>query len=656
MEDRSIMEGNSAKSYKGFWLRFVAALLDYCVFYAAIVFFILAVVAAATGIKSFHGIFVKILSSNPLLLFICLFIIPAGIFSVILWAVYSATPGKMIVGVKIVDAATGLKPTAIKLIIRYLAYIISAFSLGLGFIWIAFDSRKQGWHDKLANTVVVDKKSMQERALYPTVPTTRETKIFRAVFALACLLFIVVVPFGIKTVFYDDTLSPEIKGWMADEDLRCNEGKNAFIFLTGIMARENEDPYETGKNQAQKYQKALDEHKDRDYFDELNLKESENIQLGKEIKNICDPLENECIKTYCSTNYKKMLPGHTYDTVMKRYDRLRDYSCFQTTLKPNTLPPIINYGSFRIMHCLKLASIAEAYIKGDRKEAISRLEKDMQFYRSMLAQADTLIAKLALVTWLKRDIHFYSQLMDTEKDMSEMLNKFGERITPLNLQERSLRLAFRYEIKADINNVLASPADAFSKYKEDNDSWKKNFLENAIGDILAQKGPQERKKSVIWLFKDNATINSYYKLYDCNSEISEMEIGDLLSHKGKCENSILTNYDYIHNHVGTILASIATTEYSDYELRFHDADGLIRLVQLKRLIRLNKIPSDKIEQFLKDNSRQYGDPYSGMPMKWDAKRKVISFKPFNEKSDLFDYEISAPNINKDSPESASKLK
>ncbi len=161
---------------------------------------------------------------------------------------------------------------------------------------------------------------------------------------------------------------------------------------------------------------------------------------------------------------------------------------------------------------------------------------------------------------------------------------------------------------------------------------------------------------MIWLFKENATIKSYYKIYDCNSKVSEMETGDFLSNKGECGNNLISCCDYIHNYVGTILASLATPEYFDYELRFHDADGLIRLVQLKRLIRLKKIPSDKIEQFLKDNSREYGDPYSGQPMKWDAKRKVISFKPFNEKSRLFDYEIAIPDINKELPQPASKLK
>lgn len=38
---------------------------------------------------------------------------------------------------------------------RYIGYLISAIPLGLGFLWVAWDSKKQGWHDKIANTVVV---------------------------------------------------------------------------------------------------------------------------------------------------------------------------------------------------------------------------------------------------------------------------------------------------------------------------------------------------------------------------------------------------------------------------------------------------------------------------------------------------------------------
>jgi uncharacterized RDD family membrane protein YckC len=40
-------------------------------------------------------------------------------------------------------------------IIRYLGYYVSIFALGLGFLWVAWDDKKQGWHDKMAGTVVI---------------------------------------------------------------------------------------------------------------------------------------------------------------------------------------------------------------------------------------------------------------------------------------------------------------------------------------------------------------------------------------------------------------------------------------------------------------------------------------------------------------------
>ncbi|TAL09221.1 MAG: RDD family protein, partial [Chloroflexota bacterium] len=40
-------------------------------------------------------------------------------------------------------------------LLRYLGYLISWWILGIGFIWVAFDRKKQGWHDKIGGTVVV---------------------------------------------------------------------------------------------------------------------------------------------------------------------------------------------------------------------------------------------------------------------------------------------------------------------------------------------------------------------------------------------------------------------------------------------------------------------------------------------------------------------
>jgi uncharacterized RDD family membrane protein YckC len=74
---------------------------------------------------------------------------------ILFWRFRGATPGKMAIGAKIVTADGLAQPSTGRLIGRFLAYFVSIFSGFLGFLWIAFDRRKQGWHDKIAGTVVV---------------------------------------------------------------------------------------------------------------------------------------------------------------------------------------------------------------------------------------------------------------------------------------------------------------------------------------------------------------------------------------------------------------------------------------------------------------------------------------------------------------------
>jgi uncharacterized RDD family membrane protein YckC len=72
------------------------------------------------------------------------------------WRYCGATSGKIALGLKIVDARTGGAPGLLQLIVRFFAYALSALPLYLGFLWAAVDRRKQGWHDKIARTIVIN--------------------------------------------------------------------------------------------------------------------------------------------------------------------------------------------------------------------------------------------------------------------------------------------------------------------------------------------------------------------------------------------------------------------------------------------------------------------------------------------------------------------
>ena len=64
------------------------------------------------------------------------------------------TPGKKLLGLRVVQSS-GKPMTPGLAFLRWVGYIISQIPLCLGFIWIAFDGRKQGWHDKIAATCVI---------------------------------------------------------------------------------------------------------------------------------------------------------------------------------------------------------------------------------------------------------------------------------------------------------------------------------------------------------------------------------------------------------------------------------------------------------------------------------------------------------------------
>lgn len=71
------------------------------------------------------------------------------------WVKFAGTPGKRLLKLKVLDEATGNQLTLGQAILRYIGYIPSAIVFGLGYLWVIWDGKKQGWHDKIAKTVVV---------------------------------------------------------------------------------------------------------------------------------------------------------------------------------------------------------------------------------------------------------------------------------------------------------------------------------------------------------------------------------------------------------------------------------------------------------------------------------------------------------------------
>jgi len=67
---------------------------------------------------------------------------------------YGQTPGKMVCGIRVVTV-DGREVSYGQAFIRTAGYYLNRLTLGLGFLWVAIDPRKQGFHDKIAGTLVL---------------------------------------------------------------------------------------------------------------------------------------------------------------------------------------------------------------------------------------------------------------------------------------------------------------------------------------------------------------------------------------------------------------------------------------------------------------------------------------------------------------------
>jgi uncharacterized RDD family membrane protein YckC len=132
--------------YAGFWVRFLALLLD-----GIVLGLLTAALSPLAGpqVTFTNNEFQWHATGNAVGTLVGL------VYFIGFWAWRGQTVGMMPFNMQVVGVVDGQKIDVVRGLLRYVGYIISAIPLLLGFIWAAFDARKQGWHDKIASTVVI---------------------------------------------------------------------------------------------------------------------------------------------------------------------------------------------------------------------------------------------------------------------------------------------------------------------------------------------------------------------------------------------------------------------------------------------------------------------------------------------------------------------
>lgn len=110
--------------------------------FGLIMMIIYAVAPAANGVM-----FSQEAAPQDLIFFFGYFIIPT--------VIWGRTPGKWVAGIVVVDSG-GQTPGPAAIPREMIGKFVSYLAAGIGIFWLMLDPKRQGWHDKIAGTYVVD--------------------------------------------------------------------------------------------------------------------------------------------------------------------------------------------------------------------------------------------------------------------------------------------------------------------------------------------------------------------------------------------------------------------------------------------------------------------------------------------------------------------
>ena len=158
--------------FAGFWRRLVAFMIDSTI--VTIVFVVLCVIAALAfffgAMSADNNAWIADLTnltgfSSAILLIMVFYLAINTAYFTYFHGTTGRTPGKMLLGLQ-VYSEDGTEISFGIAFLRAIGYLVSSLllTIPIGFIWAAFDKKKQAWHDKIAGTVVIIKEQQNESA------------------------------------------------------------------------------------------------------------------------------------------------------------------------------------------------------------------------------------------------------------------------------------------------------------------------------------------------------------------------------------------------------------------------------------------------------------------------------------------------------------
>ncbi len=596
--------------YAGFWRRTLAVLINMVIamiFHAVFLNF-----DTYISIAGQRPILVDVLNI-ALMFFSC-------IVSVLMLRFLGADIGGLILKMRVVNAETGNHQSVKNLIIRFFMQYFNFLS----FVSIFYDSRKQGWHDKVSSSLVVVKSGNEQeyRIEFPTFSTDKDRK-FNFLIYIFTILFALVNTAFLTISLHEDSLLPEAAAWIGEHmEKEENPEDNGFYYLIGFGMTTDVNQFEKGYQIVQEINKKSLETREKvrnrlmgkgpnpfSVFPKRQKEETFFLEEDELVKHLCK-VKYDTTMLDSTRKYKKDLSRilNKFESLDSQITRITDQKTFINTEWPNweytthkSLILLSNYLELKIM--LRLSEFDK-----DNTSLFETLDIVDETGRYILKNSSNEYHCLVSGIIVRYKSLVLELLLDSYRNSSAIINQIleMENLTDdhVNLQNIAKRI------------FLEKVSSAFLPVNGKNEIFLRDeffMRQNEVSTFYCR------------FFKPNKYINSEYKYYSllCNlhlkngEEIENFNADSILIKKS--DFNLLNNPVSVAYHENKRTLNVTVLNILKKEM------NRINLLKLKAMIYRDHVKEENIQEFLNAHADSLYDVLTREPMKWNYDEQEIYF-------------------------------
>jgi hypothetical protein len=448
---------------------------------------------------------------------------------------------------------------------------------------------------------------------------------------LVVLLLVVLIPILVWWIpnRIDEKPTLMAQQWLQLPKHTVPDADNAWLYMQGLGAAENDDPVALGRRRVDAYeareklvqrppmsaeQAALD--KDALPF-QFNVEDKAKTGLD------CAVTDRDCIAWALRQSAELAKLEQTNSVRLQRLEKLIGMTGFEEVSTPSSeqpIPAIVPDG--QLFRDLILRDLSDVTRRGD---ALSRLMRAIAFYRLVDEQAQSLEMKGAAERWLTT----YASLLDSARDhfragsldpafddaMASVLQAptVAQRDFELPLRRRAIGLMH------ELSKTILGPIDTLRYCK----STPKNTCLTQW--LMAQAYEPQATANLLTRFLDVEW--DMYKADPRDLPDVQKRFGTLWEENSTLSDSMKQNlHAMAYNFTGKVLVLIAWPGMSEIFLR-HDREARRRMFLIKTAALKQGVLAQDMPAFLATQPDALRNPYTGEPFAWNAAFSEMHFEP-----------------------------